>query len=39
MVSKPDLGRKWVCAAIAAVVGSVGVVPLSYFVFGQRRQV
>jgi hypothetical protein len=31
-------GRKWVWAALVAVVNSAGVVPTSYFVFGRRRQ-
>ena len=31
-------GRKWMWAAAIALVSSAGVVPISYFVFGQRRQ-
>ena len=31
-------GRKWVWASAVAVVSSAGVVPISYFVFGRRRQ-
>ncbi len=31
-------GRKWIWAAVAALVSSAGVVPISYFVFGRRRQ-
>jgi len=31
-------GRKRVWAAVVAVVSSAGVVPISYFVFGRRRQ-
>lgn len=31
-------GRKWVWATVVAVVSSAGVVPISYFVFGRRRQ-
>ena len=31
-------GRKWVWATAVALVSSAGVVPVSYFVFGQRRQ-
>jgi hypothetical protein len=30
-------GPKWVWAAVVAVVGSAGVVPVSYFVFGRRQ--
>jgi MFS family permease len=29
-------GPKWLWAAVVAVVGSAGVVPISYFVFGRR---
>ena len=31
-------GRKWVWATALALVNSAGVVPASYFVFGQRRE-
>lgn len=31
-------GRKWVWSAVVAV-NSAGVAPVSYFVFGRRRQV
>jgi hypothetical protein len=31
-------GSKWIWAAVIVVVGSFGVVPLSYFAFGRRRQ-
>jgi len=31
-------GRKWMWAAAMALISSAGVVPISYFVFGQRRQ-
>lgn len=31
-------GRKWMWAAVVAVVSSAGVVPISYFAFGRRRQ-
>jgi hypothetical protein len=31
-------GRKWMWAAAVALVSSAGVVPVSYFVFGQRRE-
>jgi len=31
-------GRKRVWAAVVAVVSSAGVLPISYFVFGRRRQ-
>ena len=31
-------GRKGVWAAVVAIVNSAGVVPISYFVFGRRRQ-
>jgi hypothetical protein len=31
-------GRKPVWATLVAVVNSAGVVPISYFVFGRRRQ-
>jgi hypothetical protein len=30
-------GRKWMCAAVVAVVSSAGILPISYFVFGRRR--
>ena len=30
-------GRKWMWAAATALISSAGVVPISYFVFGQRR--
>jgi hypothetical protein len=30
-------GPKWVWAAMVAVVGSAGVVPVSYFVVGRRQ--
>jgi hypothetical protein len=30
-------GPKWLWAAALAVVGSVGVLPVSYFVLGRRR--
>jgi hypothetical protein len=30
-------GRKWMWAAVVAVVSSAGVLPISYFVFGRRR--
>jgi hypothetical protein len=29
-------GPKWLWATVLAVVGSAGVVPVSYFVFGRR---
>jgi hypothetical protein len=29
-------GPKWIWATVVAVVGSAGVVPISYFVFGRR---
>ncbi len=29
-------GRKWLWAAVVALISSVGVVPISYFVFGRR---
>jgi hypothetical protein len=29
-------GSKWLWAAVVAVVGSAGIVPISYFVFGRR---
>ncbi len=29
-------GRKWLWAAVVAVVSSAGVVPISYFAFGRR---
>ena len=29
-------GPKWLWATVLAVVGSAGVLPLSYFVFGRR---
>ena len=31
-------GRKWMWAAVVAVVSSAGVVPISYFAFGRRRE-
>jgi hypothetical protein len=31
-------GRKWVWAAVVAVVSSAGIVPTSYFIFGRRRE-
>jgi hypothetical protein len=31
-------GQKWIWATVVAVVSSAGVVPVSYFVFGRRRQ-
>ncbi len=31
-------GRKRLWAAVVAVVNSAGIVPISYFVFGRRRQ-
>jgi hypothetical protein len=31
-------GRKWVWATVVTVVSSFGLVPISYFVFGRRRQ-
>ncbi len=31
-------GRKWMWAAAVALVNSAGVLPVSYFVFGQRRE-
>jgi len=31
-------GRKRVWATVVALVNSAGVVPISYFVFGRRRQ-
>jgi hypothetical protein len=31
-------GRKRVWVAVVALVNSAGVVPISYFVFGRRRQ-
>jgi hypothetical protein len=31
-------GRKWNWAAVIATVSSAGLVPLSYFVVGRRRQ-
>ena len=30
-------GPKWVWAALLAVVGSAGVLPISYFVLGRKR--
>jgi hypothetical protein len=29
-------GPKWIWATVVAVVGSAGVLPISYFVFGRR---
>jgi hypothetical protein len=31
-------GRKWIWATVVTVVNSVGIVPVSYFVFGRRQQ-
>jgi len=31
-------GRKLLWAAVVAVVNSAGIIPISYFVFGRRRQ-
>jgi hypothetical protein len=31
-------GRKWLWAVAVTVVNSVGIVPISYFVFGRRQQ-
>lgn len=31
-------GSKWIWAAFVTVVNSFGAAPLSYFVFGRRRQ-
>lgn len=31
-------GRKWIWASVVAVVGSAGILPISYFLFGRRRQ-
>jgi len=31
-------GPRWLWAASIAVVGSAGVLPISYFAFGRRRQ-
>ena len=31
-------GRKWIWTAAVGLISSAGVVPISYFVFGQRRQ-
>jgi hypothetical protein len=31
-------GRKWVWATAVTLVSSAGVLPVSYFVFGQRRE-
>jgi hypothetical protein len=30
-------GPKWLWAAVVALVGSAGVIPVSYFVFGRRQ--
>jgi len=30
-------GPKWVWATVVTVVGSAGVVPISYFLFGRRQ--
>jgi hypothetical protein len=30
-------GPKWLWAAVVAVAGSAGVVPISYFVFGRQQ--
>ena len=30
-------GPKWLWATVVAVVGSAGVVPISYFLFGRRQ--
>jgi hypothetical protein len=31
-------GRKWLWAPVVVLVNSCGLVPVSYFVFGRRRQ-
>jgi hypothetical protein len=31
-------GPKWMWATSVAVIGSAGILPISYFVFGRRRQ-
>lgn len=31
-------GRKWIWASVVAVVGSAGILPISYFLFGRRRE-
>jgi len=31
-------GQKWVWAAAVAIISSAGVLPISYFAFGRRRQ-
>lgn len=31
-------GRKWIWATVITTVSSAGLVPLSYFVLGRRRQ-
>lgn len=31
-------GRKWMWAAVVGIANSAGAVPISYFVFGRRRQ-
>jgi hypothetical protein len=31
-------GRKWVWATVVTLANSVGVVPISYFLFGRRRE-
>ncbi|HJU01848.1 MAG TPA: hypothetical protein VJ966_11655 [Actinomycetes bacterium] len=30
-------GPKWLWATLLAVVGSAGILPVSYFIFGRRR--
>lgn len=30
-------GPKWLWAPVVAVVNSVGIVPITYFIFGRRR--
>ena len=30
-------GPKWLWAPVVAVVNSVGIVPISYFIFGRRK--
>jgi len=31
-------GRKWIWASVVSVIGSAGILPISYFLFGRRRQ-